>query len=39
MDGKGSERFDTVVVGAGQAGLSAGFVGLNFVACRHVAHS
>ena len=25
MDGKGSERFDTVVVGAGQAGLSAGY--------------
>jgi len=25
MDGEGSERFDTVVVGAGQAGLSAGF--------------
>ena len=25
MDGEGSERFDTVVVGAGQAGLSAGY--------------
>jgi putative flavoprotein involved in K+ transport len=25
MDGKGSERLDTVVVGAGQAGLSAGY--------------
>ncbi|HEV8058218.1 MAG TPA: FAD-dependent oxidoreductase, partial [Actinomycetota bacterium] len=25
MDGNGSERFDTVVVGAGQAGLSAGY--------------
>ena len=25
MDGDGSERFDTVVVGAGQAGLSAGY--------------
>jgi putative flavoprotein involved in K+ transport len=25
MDGTGSERFDTVVVGAGQAGLSAGY--------------
>ena len=25
MDGTGSERFDTVVIGAGQAGLSAGY--------------
>lgn len=25
MDGGGSERFDTVIVGAGQAGLSAGY--------------
>ena len=25
MDGKGSERFDVVIVGAGQAGLSAGY--------------
>ena len=25
MDGEGSERFDTVIVGAGQAGLSAGY--------------
>ncbi len=25
MDGNGSERFDTVIVGAGQAGLSAGY--------------
>src|SRR5919197_1449677 len=25
MDGRGSERFETVVIGAGQAGLSAGY--------------
>ena len=25
MDGAGSERFETVVIGAGQAGLSAGY--------------
>ena len=25
MDGNGSERFETVVIGGGQAGLSAGY--------------